>query len=66
MGLEEALKLLKNAVKNCGTIDQMHIDLTVVAASERETYQKALAISALAIKEGKITRDEFMKRLNLN
>lgn len=66
MELDQAIELLKNAVKNCGTIDQKHIDLTVVPASEREIYEKALAISQLCVREGKITRDELLRRLQLD
>jgi hypothetical protein len=66
MELDQAIELLKNAVKNCGTIDQKHIDLTVVPASDREKYEKALAISQLSVREGKITRDELLRRLQLD
>ena len=65
MELDKAISLLKNAVKYTGTIDQKHIDLTIIPAEERGTYEKALMISQLAIKDGKITRDEFLRRLNL-
>lgn len=66
MELEQAIELLKKAVKNCGTIDQKHIDLTVVPAQDRAIYERALAVSQLSIKEGKISREEFLRRLNLN
>ena len=66
MELEQAIELLKKAVKNCGTIDQKHIDLTIVPAEDRAIYEQALAISQLAVKEGKIARDELLRRLNLN
>jgi hypothetical protein len=65
MNLDEAISLLKNAVKYTGTIDQKHIDLTVVPADERHIYEKALACAQLSIKDGLITKDEFMRRVNL-
>ena len=66
MELDHAIELLKKAVKNCGTIDQKHIDLTIVPAEERSTYEKALALSQLSVKEGKISRDELLRRLQLD
>jgi hypothetical protein len=66
MQLDEAIELLKKAVKFCGTIDQKHIDLTIVPAEQRHTYEKALAISQLSVKEGEITRDELLRRLTLD
>jgi len=66
MNLDEAIQILKKAVKHTGTIDQKHIDLTVVPANERGIYEKALAVSQMSIKDGKITRDDFMRRVNLD
>jgi predicted transcriptional regulator len=66
MNLDEAIKILKNAVKFTGTIDQKHIDLTVVPASERATYEKALMVSQTSIKAGIITREDFLRRVNLD
>lgn len=66
MELEKAIELLKKAVKENGTNDQKHIDLTLIPASERAHYDKALMVSTLAIKEGKIARDEFYRRLHLD
>lgn len=65
MSLDEAIELLKTAVKNNGTNDQNHIDLTLVPVNELATYQKAMAISALSIKDGKISREEFLRRVHL-
>lgn len=66
MDLEQAIELLKNAVKYTGNIDQKHIDLTIVPADQRVQYEKAMAIGALSIKDGKITRDEFLRRVHLD
>lgn len=65
MELDAAIELLKNAVKHTGTIDQKHIDLTIVPAEARAIYQKALIISQKSIQEGKITKDELFRRLQL-
>lgn len=66
MDLQKAIELLKKAVKNNGTNDQKHIDLTLVSALEKPTYEKALTVVKLAIIEGKISQDEFMSRVHLN
>lgn len=66
MDLDQAIELLKTAVKFTGTIDQKHIDLSIVPAEKRSLYERAMMISALSIKEGKITRDEFLRRVHLD
>lgn len=64
--LNEAIALLKKAVKYPGTIDQKHIDLTVIPTEDRPKYEKALMVAQLAIKDGKMTRDEFNRRVHLD
>ncbi len=66
MQLDEAIELLKNAVKFTGTIDQKHIDLTVIPNEQRAIYEKALMVSQLSIKDGKITKEDFLRRVNLD
>jgi len=63
--LEQAINLLRNAVKHTGTIDQKHIDLTIVPNEKRPEYEKALVICQTSIKEGKISRDEFLAKVHL-
>lgn len=65
MDLNEAIDLLKDTVKHTGNIDQKHIDLTLIPAEKRGIYETALAVSALSIKEGKITKDEFLRRVHI-
>lgn len=66
MELESAIKLLKNAVKNAGSIDQRHIDLTLVPAEQRKEYEKALSVAQKSVKEGLISRDALLGKLGIN
>lgn len=66
MELEEAIQLLKRAVKHPGTMDQKHIDLTIIPTVEHPKYFEAMKVSQESIKEGKISRDEFNRRVGLN
>jgi hypothetical protein len=63
--INEAINLLKDTVKHTGNIDQKHIDLTLIPAEKRAIYETALAVSAISIKEGKITKDEFLRRVTI-
>ena len=65
MDLNEAIILLKDTVKHTGNIDQKHMDLTLIPVEKRAIYETALAVSALSIKEGKITKDEFLRRVHI-
>lgn len=66
MDLEQAIELLKGVVKDTGTNAERHIDLGLVPVEKREIYEKAMVVSALSIKEGKITREEFFHRVHLD
>jgi len=64
--INQAIELLKRAVKYTGVIDQKHIDLTVVPVEEKPKYEEALKVAMSAIKEGTISRDEFNRRVRLD
>lgn len=64
--LNDAIALIKKTVKNAGTIDQKHIDLTLVPAEEQPRYVEALKTVQTAIKGGIIGRDEFNRRVHLD
>jgi hypothetical protein len=66
MDLEKAIALLKKTVKENGTNDNKHMDLTLVPAEDKALYEKALVVAKLAIIEGKMSQDEFMGRIHLN
>ncbi|MFL5784447.1 MAG: hypothetical protein ACJ76H_07565 [Bacteriovoracaceae bacterium] len=63
--LNQAIELLKKAVKYPGTIDQKHIDLTLVPTEDKARYEEALKVAQMAIIKGQITRDEFNRRVHL-
>ena len=65
MDLEQAIELLKNAVKNNSTNDENHLDLTLIPIEDKPKYQKALVIAQLAIQEGKLTKEDFKHRIHL-
>ena len=65
MELEQALEIVKKAVKFTGTIDQKHIDPTLVAADRRLELEQAMRICQEHIKSGQISRDEFNRRVHL-
>ncbi|MEA9358214.1 hypothetical protein SHI21_18410 [Bacteriovorax sp. PP10] len=66
MTLDEAITLLKNAVKWSEVKDQKHIDLTVIAAEERPLYQRALAVANIEVEKGTLTQDALKARLGLD
>lgn len=65
MDLNQAIDLIKTVVKDAGNVNFRHIDLNLVSAEKRETYEKALMVSQKAIKEGAITKEEFMRKVHL-
>ena len=65
LDLESAIKLLRNAVKESNIKNQKHIDLTVIDAKEKLTYQHALVITQKAIEAGEIQEDEFKQKVGL-
>lgn len=66
MNLEEAISLLKNAVKYSEVKNQKHIDLTLCSADERPKYQKALVILNDEVKKGTLTETELKTKLTLD
>lgn len=66
MNLEEAINLLKNAVKESHIENQKHIDLSLVDASVRADYEKALMICRAAVAQQQLSDDDLKSRLGLN
>lgn len=66
MTLDEAILLLQKTVKLSENNDQKHIDLGLVPTEQKPMYEEALIVSQLAIRDGKISRDEFRRKVNLD
>jgi hypothetical protein len=65
MTLDEAVTLLKKAVKYSEVKNQKHIDLTLVSAVERPLYQRALIVANLEVQKGTLTQGALTVRLGL-
>jgi hypothetical protein len=65
MTLDEAITLLKKAVKWSEVKNQKHIDLSLCVAEERPLYQRAMVIANLEVEKGTLTQDELKLRLGL-
>lgn len=66
MELNQAIELLRNAVKDSHLDNQKHIDLSLVDASERAIYERALMICQAHVAQGHLSDDELKTRLGLN
>lgn len=63
--IEWAIEKLKDLVKESHIKGQMHIDLSLSTADQRETYLQALFIVRSEISEGTITEQDFKIRVGL-
>jgi hypothetical protein len=66
MTLDDAVTILKKAVKWSEVKNQKHIDLSVCIAQERPLFQKALVIANVEVEKGTLTQDELKTRLGLD
>jgi len=62
---EEALKLLKNAVKYSHLDNQKHLDFSLINADLLDQYKKAMVIVRTAVAEGELTEIELKQKLGL-
>ncbi|MDD0852923.1 hypothetical protein HBN50_07440 [Halobacteriovorax sp. GB3] len=62
---DQAVELLKNAVKYSTIENQKHLDLSLVNAPERVKYQEALMVVQSAVKRGEISDQELKSLLGL-
>lgn len=62
---DEAIALLKNAVKYSTIDNQKHLDLALVNADERIKYQEALMVVQSAVARGETTQKEVNELLGV-
>lgn len=65
MSYEQAVALLKKAVKFSNIKNQKHIDLTLVNAPELPQYQNALMVVKSTIDKGEKTQEEVNATLGV-
>jgi hypothetical protein len=66
MTLDEAITLLRKAVKWSEVKNQKHIDLSLCVAKDRPLLQSALVIAYTEVEKGTLTQDELKTRLGLD
>ena len=54
---------MQKAVKYSAVDGQKHIDLTLVPAAKKHTYEKALMVVNTAVVKGEMTREQLMNKL---
>jgi len=62
---DDAVKLLRNAVKFSTIKNQKHLDLSLIIAKERLAYHKALMVVQSSVKRGEISQAELNEKLGL-
>lgn len=62
---EDAVKLLKKAVKYSHLDNQKHVDFSLVNANHLDEYKKAMMIVREAVSDGELTEEDLKKRLGL-
>ena len=65
MNIEEALKIVKKAVKSSHIKNQPHVDLSLCTAQERPIAQEALMYLQAEVSKGNMTEDELKEKLGL-
>lgn len=65
LSFEEAVAILRNAVKTSHLDNQKHIDFSLVNANERDKYQKAMMVVNFAVTKGELTKEELQHKLGL-
>lgn len=63
--LDQAITLLKKAVKYSTLTGVKHLDFSLCLAEERSIYQNAMRLAMTEVEKGTITHDELKKRLGV-
>lgn len=65
LNTDEAIKLLKSAVKYSNIFNQKHVDISLVTADKIDTFQKAMVVVNMAILNGEMTKEELNSKLGI-
>lgn len=65
MNLEDALNLVRKAVKESHINNQRHVDLSVCTADKRSDTQEALVFLQALVAKGEMTDVELKEKLGL-
>ena len=65
MNFNEAVNLLKNAVKESNIKGQKHIDFSLVNVDEITEYEEAMKIVNESVVNNELTRDELLTKLGI-
>lgn len=65
LNTDEAIKLLKSAVKYSNISNQKHVDISLVTADKIDTFQKAMVVVNMAILNGEMTKEELNSKLGI-
>ena len=63
--LDQAVNLLKKAVKYSTLKGVKHVDFSLCIAEERPAYQKAMKLALNEVEKGTLSEDELKKRLGV-
>jgi hypothetical protein len=62
---DEAIKLLKQAVKLSNISNQNHVDFSLLTADKIDLFQNAMVVVNMAVENGEMTRDELNSKLGI-
>ena len=66
MNIEEAIKLLRQLVKESAVPGQKHLDFGQVPTNRKTVYEKAMGKVNELIRNGELSKEDFCSRVGLN
>lgn len=66
MNLDQAIELVRKAVKESHLVGQKHVDLSLVDAAQRADVERALMYCQANVAQGAISDEDLKTRLGLN
>jgi hypothetical protein len=65
LNTDEAIKILKCAVKNSNLSNQKHVDISLVNVDNIDMFQKAMVVVNMAVLNGEMTKNELNSKLGI-